>query len=640
MLKDHLGNVRMVLTEEIQTNIYPAATLEGTYDASTNSMINTEKQFYNIDNTKVTAETAIASWPTETVANTKLYYNNNGNPPANTNYPAGCTPLQTDGSAKLYKLNATANKTGLEFIIKVMAGDKIDIFSKSYFLNTATVNNTNSTALDLAALMTNLLTAPGNGIAAKGVTPAQLNTWNTGLVPSTFFRGANGETTTIPKAYINYIFLDEQFKYAGGNFSRVGSSGVVKNHWNTDVQLQNISVPKNGYIFVYVSNESNLHVFFDNLQVVHKPGPILEETHYFPFGLTMTGISSKAASKPENKFKYNSKELQNNEFSDGSGLEEYDYGARHYNAQIGRWMNVDVLADKMRRFSPYSYVFNNPMRYIDPDGRKPGDIIGLLGLIYNRHGSTDPILQTIFNDEKFKTQTAKFALNGEWDRNKIDLQFKNEEYFKDKERNNGIGHKVGRASLIAILTNGKEMDIDDKNLNPKDISRVRVIVGIDADNYSDELLAIIAHEIPHALKLGQLANEYQTGDKKFQQFVSEYKKFVEEDDPLTSDAHKIIGDYSGGFSELSNSVLASLYDLPAANTILSTGNVGTHTFQRNGDVNDVTVYSYNTFYNRIIDSLISMILTYNASQSNLPNYKFVEKKKEPEKKPEKPLKGF
>jgi hypothetical protein len=183
----------------------------------------------------------------------------------------------------------------------------------------------------------------------------------------------NPTYTQRPKAFINYLFLDEHFQWVSGGFSAVQNSSGLKDHYS---ELQNLTVPKNGYLYVYCSNESPVNVYFDNLQVVHSRGQLLEETHYYPFGLKMTGISSKASGKLDNKKGFNGNELQNEEFSDGSGLELYDFNARTYDQQLGRFIQIDPLLEGgQESFNPYHFSFNNPIRFNDSDGKAPNDII-------------------------------------------------------------------------------------------------------------------------------------------------------------------------------------------------------------------------------------------------------------------------
>ncbi|CAN5193107.1 hypothetical protein BH09BAC2_BH09BAC2_18840 [soil metagenome] len=365
-LKDHLGNVRMVLTDEVRTRrIYPAVTLEGNGQATDPVAI--EKKYYNVDEASIVTST--------TATGISKYKNNNGLPNNNPNCTDSTLIKPTDESKKLYRLNAkNTKKTGLGITLKVMSGDIIDVFGKSYYFDNK-VPAAGGSPIKIQDII-NSITGSGTTVPAGKMQNNIMNDLASTLHVEEFLKNENRNNSNNkkPKAYINWITFDEHFKFVKGGFSAVGDAGVVKDH-STDEVLRNIEIQKNGYIHIYVSNETNTDVYFDNLQIGYTPSPILEETHYYPGGLTMAGISSKAAGTLTNKYKFGGKELNNNEFSDGYGLELYDFSARNYDPQIGRWHNVDPKADQMRRYSPYNYAFDNPLRFIDADGMAPEDII-------------------------------------------------------------------------------------------------------------------------------------------------------------------------------------------------------------------------------------------------------------------------
>jgi RHS repeat-associated protein len=251
-----------------------------------------------------------------------------------------------------------------------MAGDNVSMWGKSYWHSAGVNPNNNypitSTLLDFLSSFAGS-SAVSSSVHGAGISGSVLN--NTPTTTAGLTSWLNNDVPTPsdkPKAYINWILFDEQFKpvtsgNSGSGFIPAGGADAVNAHSGT------ASISKNGFLYVYCSNESDVDVFFDNLQVIHNKGPLVEETHYYPFGLTMAGISSKAAGSLQNRNKFNSgNELQDGEFSDGSGLETYDAVNRMYDPQLGRFFQIDELGEANEDVSSYSFSHNNPIVFNDP----------------------------------------------------------------------------------------------------------------------------------------------------------------------------------------------------------------------------------------------------------------------------------
>lgn len=352
-IRDYLGSVRMVLTEETGSLPYPMATME-------TASATLEDKYYVITNREDKPAALLGNPP-----NTQQQYDQR--------YGQKMSKLSSLGAG---------NKVGPSILLKVMAGDQVSAKTDYYYQSDGTQVNSNSLLQDLALNLLIHLNAGQAGSTAKG----QSNNISSSVQGNDLISGSNGlinqQNNTFnsnkPKAFINYVVFDEQFNVVDKGFKQVENFGPLQ----PPITRNDIPIAKNGWIYVFCNNESQQPVYFDNFQVIHTRGNILEEDHYYPFGLVMQGISSKALSfgNPSNKLKYNGKEEQRQEFSDGSGLEWLDFGARIYDNQIGRWMVIDPLASEFPWQSPYCAMDNDPINKIDPRGMSASPV-------YNQEGT-------------------------------------------------------------------------------------------------------------------------------------------------------------------------------------------------------------------------------------------------------------
>ncbi|NRR91374.1 RHS repeat-associated core domain-containing protein [Winogradskyella undariae] len=125
------------------------------------------------------------------------------------------------------------------------------------------------------------------------------------------------------------------------------------------------------YVYQYKDHLGNIRLSYsdaDNNGSVDS-SEIIEEKNYYPFGLQHKGYNN-VINGTEHPYGFNGKEEQNE-----LGLEWLDFGARNYDASLGRWFSIDALAEFYSLVSPYNYSINNPVKYTDPDGMAPQDVI-------------------------------------------------------------------------------------------------------------------------------------------------------------------------------------------------------------------------------------------------------------------------
>jgi len=330
-LKDHLGNVRVVLNPDNsnQSMVYPAATMETATSA-------TENTYYsNLD--KVRSFT-----------------------------PVGFKSLKKNEKVALLKGTDPNRQIGPSITIKVNSGDKISLTAQSFYPDNTGTQRTGLAETAISQLVNAMLHPTGLNETGKTIaldrlknqgfdkTTSYQNMMNS--LPNSDYTGENNR----PKAYMVWMLFDKEMKLvktgnSSGALQIPEGAGQVK-----QMAESNILMDQGGFLTAYTVNESPANVYIDNFQLSTISGNVLEINNYYPFGMLNEGLSDPGTTDPINNYKYNSKELQTD-----LSLQWLDYGHRFYDPQIARFHSIDLMADSSRRWSPYHYAANNPIRFID-----------------------------------------------------------------------------------------------------------------------------------------------------------------------------------------------------------------------------------------------------------------------------------
>jgi RHS repeat-associated protein len=265
----------------------------------------------------------------------------------------------TNGAATGYseRLNGGTNeKYGVARSMSVMPGDtiKVQVYAKYADPNTTNWNQTLTNLMSAIASNTGGIVVDGGGYSSSTSSFSFGGLVNTG-----------GSSPSSPKAFLNWIIFDRDYNFKDGGFVQVSQAAKETGTDGPHEKLSknDILIKEPGYIYIYLSNEetSPVEVFFDDLNVVQVKSPVVQTDDYYPFGLTFN--SYQRENSVDQKFKF-----QGQEHIDDLGLGWDSFKWRNHMPDIGRFFNVDPLAESFYYNSPYAFSENKVTTHIELEG--------------------------------------------------------------------------------------------------------------------------------------------------------------------------------------------------------------------------------------------------------------------------------